>query len=114
MTESATVIANRFKTAQEAAATAPDEEIVRVVSNQGCDEINVEAVSYRRRDDGGFRIPRRHLTFELRNIGGITEEPLTKAQGLQSIATALHEMPDCPERDILSAALASLCEPGAD
>jgi hypothetical protein len=82
--------------------------------HQGRPRPSTQKFAYRRRDDGEFRIPRRHLTFELRNIGGITEEPLTKAQGLQSIATALHEMPDCPERDILSAALASLCEPGAD
>jgi hypothetical protein len=108
MTESATVIANRFKAAQEAAASAPDEEICRAVSNQGADEINVEGQSYRRRDDGGFRIPRRHLSFELRNIGGITEEPLTIAQGLKSIAVAIAEMPDCHERDILSAALTSI------
>ena len=55
MTESATIIANRFRAAQEAAANAPDEEIVRAVRNQFADEINVEGVSYRRRDDGGLR-----------------------------------------------------------
>ena len=108
MTEQAQIIANRFRAAQDAAANAPDEEIVRAVSNQGADEINVEGVSYRRRDDGSFKLPRRHLTFELRNVGGIVEEPLTIAQGLKSIATTIAEMPACNERDVLSAALASI------
>jgi hypothetical protein len=92
----------------------PGEEIVRVVCNQGADEINIEGVSYRRRDDGGFRIPRRHMTFESRNIGGFTEQPLTKEQGLKSIATALHEMPVCRERDIMAQALTDLFESGSE
>ena len=108
MTEQAQIIANRFRAAQDAAATALDEEICRAVSNQGADEINAEGVSYRRRDDGGFRIPRRHMTFELRNIGGIVEEPLSIAQGLQSIADTIAEMPACNERDILRESLASI------
>jgi hypothetical protein len=49
--------------------------------HQGRPRPSTQKFAYRRRDDGEFRIPRRHLTFELRNIGGITEEPLTKAQG---------------------------------
>jgi hypothetical protein len=121
MTEQAQIIANRFRASQEAAAgkpgvlnlsPEPGDELVRVVCNQGADEVNIEGVSYRRRDDGGFRIPRRHLSFELRNIGGFTEQPLSKAQGLKSIATALHEMPACPERDVLESALVSLFEAG--
>jgi len=84
------------------------EPMARVVCNQGADEINIEGVSYRRRDDGAFRIPRRHLTFETCNIGGFTEQPLAKEQGLQSIASTILEMPPCRERDVLEAALVSL------
>jgi hypothetical protein len=117
MTEMATQIAQRFASAQAASQGAPGvfnlspepgEDLVRVVCNQGADEVNIEGKSYRRRDDGGFRIPRRHLDFALRNIGGFTEQPITKAQGLQSIATAIHEMPVCREHDVLAQALADL------
>ena len=121
--EMATTIARRFARAQEAArgdphvinlTPEPGEELVRVVCGQGADEVNIEGKSYRRRDDGGFRIPRRHLDFALRNIGGFAEQALTKAQGLQSIATAIYEMPKCRERDALAQALVDLFEPGSE
>ena len=119
----ATQIAQRFAAAQAASqgkpgtinlSPEPGEDIVRVVCNQGADEVNVEGVSYRRRDDGGFRIPRRHLTFELSNIGGFTEQRLTKAESLRGIATAINEMQPCNERDALSKSLADLFPDGAE
>jgi hypothetical protein len=118
--EQSVTIARRFARAQEAARGNPHvinldgEDIVRVVSNQGADELDLEGVSYRRRDDGGFRIPRRHLDFSLRNIGGLVEQPLSKKQALQSIATTICEMPKCRERDALAQALVDLFEPGSE
>jgi hypothetical protein len=116
-------IANRFRAAQAASqgkpgvinlTPAPGEELVRVVCGQGADELNLEGKSYRRRDDGGFRIPRRHLDFALRNIGGFTEQALAKAESLRTIATAIHEMQPCNERDALSQSLADLFPGGAE
>ena len=120
MTEMATQIANRFRAAQEAAA-APKlgnldavEPMVRVVCNQGCDELNVDGKSFRRDHRNAFHVPRRYIDRALMTVGGFVEQPLTLAEGLQDVASAVVAMPESVQKAALKAALASLCEPGSE
>lgn len=89
---------------------APGEELIRLTNNFGADEANLEGVSYRPDHRGAFWIPRQLVTPELRNIGGFVERPIAKAESLQDIATHIGLMAKCRERDVLEAALVSLCE----
>jgi hypothetical protein len=90
---------------------APEDVLVRLKNNFGCDELNVAGRSYRPDQHGAFWVERRHVTPELRNIGGFVEEPYpTKAESLRAVATAIAQMKPCDERAKLSAALADLFE----
>jgi hypothetical protein len=90
---------------------APEDVLIRMKNNQGADELNVAGQSIRRDRHGAFWVPRRHVTKELRNIGGFYEESYpTKAESLQAVAEDIAHMKPGPEKTKLEAALVSLFE----
>jgi hypothetical protein len=89
---------------------APEDTLVRMKNNQGCDEVNFGTRSIRPDHRRAFWIPKKDITRELLTVGGFYPEPLTKAESLQDVATHIGLMAKCRERDVLQAALVSLFE----
>jgi hypothetical protein len=75
--------------------------------------LNVAGQSYRRDHRGAFHVPQKHVTRELLSVGAFYVAPISKRDSLQDVASAIHAMPVCRERDILREALASIV-PEAD
>jgi len=128
--EMATTIAQRFASAQAASAgyshaielsPPPEDAVVRLLSGQGSDEINVAGKSYRQDKRGAFFVPQKHVTRELLTVGGFYPAPISKRDSLQDVGSAILAMPDCPEKVVaLAIALAdfspvrSACRKGFD
>jgi hypothetical protein len=121
--EMATTIAQRFASAQAASAgyshaielsPPPEDAVVRLLSGQGSDEINVAGKSYRPDKRAAFFVPQKHVTRELLTVGSFYPAPISKRDSLQDVGSAIHAMPDCPEKVALAIALADLFEPGSD
>ena len=93
---------------------APEDTLVRLLNSGGCDELNIACKAYHRDHRGAFHVEQKHVTRELLTVGAFYHAPLTLAEGLQDAASAIVALPPGRERDILSAALADLFEPGSE
>jgi hypothetical protein len=89
---------------------APEDVLVRLVNNGGADELNVNCKSYRPDHRGAFHVPRRYVTWALKNIAAFVEAPLTRDDALQDVSRAVDAMPECAEKAKLSQAIADLFE----
>ena len=88
---------------------------MRLLSGQGSDEINVAGKSVSPRQARRFlRAAEVTLRFELLTVGGFYPAPISKAESLQDVGSAIHAMHPCPEKVAFAIALADLFEPGSD
>ena len=88
----------------------PGDELVPLRNGFGANELNIGTSRYVPNSHGIFWVERSRVTPDIVTIAGFHVEPPTKAESLRSVATAIHNMPKCPERDALSASLANLFE----
>lgn len=89
---------------------APGDELVRLTNGQGADELNVDGKSFRRDHRNAFHVPRRYVDRALLTVGGFVEQPISKQELLQDVASAIVLMPACVEKEALRAALVGLFE----
>jgi hypothetical protein len=86
----------------------PGDEIVRLLNNQGCDELNVDGKSFWRDHRGAFSVPTKYVTHELLTVAGFYIAPLSLADAIQDVATAVTHVPAGRAHDALTAALGEL------